>query len=296
MTWLLPSLALPPKVGRMVSRTRKLGVQVCLMTPVAIEAFGGDADASTPGVVSTKDGTTYWSLPSYVSIWKTLNSTARESWPTSNNYVGTYVESFATSYPPGVMVTAPGQATYWRSDYWGSIHRSLATIDSGMAQISWTRHNIWSGGFSMTTSSSDSSKAGVGVQMFTVGQQASGSDGSGSGQSGNSAATQATQSSSQGTEGSGNDSGKHLSSRVAYFSDQPAAQEKSSSSGVANVVAAFRTDFSVPASTSGSGSSVGSDSGTGSGICKRFGPPQCRTALIIQQVSRAPRRVGPQTW
>lgn len=50
---------------------------------------------------------------------------------------------------------------------------SLSTIDSGMAQLSWTKNNVWSG-FDRTTSSvaTDAggveTHAGVGAQINTV--------------------------------------------------------------------------------------------------------------------------------
>ena len=125
---------------------------------------------SASGVISTNGGTTYWSLPDYVSTWAGMSGSVRDSWRSSNNYVGTFTDSSA-SLAPGVMVEASGSTTWWESEAYLSTIASLATIDSGMAQISWTKNNVWSG-FDRTTSSvvtgTGSGMAGVTAQMFTL--------------------------------------------------------------------------------------------------------------------------------
>ena len=44
---------------------------------------------------------------------------------------------------------------------------SLASVDSGMAQVSWTKNNVWSR-FDRTTSGVTTANAGVTAQMNTV--------------------------------------------------------------------------------------------------------------------------------
>lgn len=70
---------------------------------------------------------------------------------------------------------------------------SLSTIDSGMAQISWTKNNVWSG-FDRTTSSvatGVTGTAGVGAHMDAVAGASASPDPS-SMQSGNTGITQGT--------------------------------------------------------------------------------------------------------
>lgn len=144
-------------------------------------------------MVSTDGGTTYWSLPDYVSTWGSMDGSARESWRSSNNYVGTFTDSEAVTFPSGVMVRAPNSTTWWRSDVFVATMSSLSTIDSGMAQISWTKNNVWSG-FDRTTSSvatGVTGTAGVGAHMDAV-AGASASPDPNSVQSGNTGITEGT--------------------------------------------------------------------------------------------------------
>ena len=126
-----------------------------------------------------------------------MDGSARESWRSSNNYVGTFTDSEAATFPSGVMVRAPNSTTWWRSDVFVATMSSLSTIDSGMAQISWTKNNVWSG-FDRTTSavptgpgSVGAATAGVGAHMDAV-AGASASPDPTSMQSGNAGITQGT--------------------------------------------------------------------------------------------------------
>jgi len=139
-------------------------------------------------VISTNGGTTYWSLSDFVSTWAAMDNSARESWRTLNNYVGTYTDTPAETFSTGVMITGGQGTTYWRSDVWMATVASLSTIDSGMAQVSWTKNNVYSGIASATevttgSGSDNENTAGVGVQMFTAGGGTTGSSSSEAGQS-----------------------------------------------------------------------------------------------------------------
>jgi hypothetical protein len=118
-------------------------------------------------VISTHDGTTYWSLPNYVASWTGMDVSAQDSWRISNNYVGTFIDSEATTFSSGVMVRGHNSTTWWRSDVHEATVLSLATVDSGMAQVSWTKNNVWSR-FDRTTSGVTTANAGVTAQMNTV--------------------------------------------------------------------------------------------------------------------------------
>lgn len=95
-----------------------------------------------------------------------MDTSAQDTWRTKNNYVGTYTDHPATSFSPGVM-RPEGNTTWWISSAYMATINSLASIDSGMAQISWTRNNIYSGGTSITVATSNP-KAGLPVQMNTI--------------------------------------------------------------------------------------------------------------------------------
>jgi hypothetical protein len=101
-----------------------------------------------------------------------MNVSAQDSWRISNNYVGTFTDTEAATFSSGVKVRGPNSTTWWRSDVHEATVLSLATVDSGMAQVSWTKNNVWSG-FDRTTSNivTDAggvSGAGVAAQMNTV--------------------------------------------------------------------------------------------------------------------------------
>jgi hypothetical protein len=140
-------------------------------------------------VISTNGGTTYWSLPDYVSTWGGMDGSAQESWRTLNNYVGTYTDTPAASIPAG-DARVDGPTTWWRSEPYMATMSSLASIDSGMAQVSWTKHNVFSGGNSSMPASTGS-PAGLSVQMNSVAGASSSPDPS-SVQSGNTAISQAS--------------------------------------------------------------------------------------------------------
>ena len=140
-------------------------------------------------MISTNGGTTYWSLPDYVSTWGGMDSSAQESWRTLNNYVGTYTDTPAATIPAG-DARVDGPTTWWRSEPYMATMSSLATIDSGMAQVSWTKHNVFSGGNSSMPASTGS-PAGLSVQMNSVAGANPSPDPS-SVQSGNTAMSQAS--------------------------------------------------------------------------------------------------------
>jgi hypothetical protein len=98
-----------------------------------------------------------------------MNGSAQDSYRSLNNYVGTHTDTpAATILPKDAIVQGP--TTFWRSELYMASLSSLATIDSGMAQLSWTKHNVYSG-FSeahSTMTSTNASRAGVGAQMNTV--------------------------------------------------------------------------------------------------------------------------------
>ena len=123
-----------------------------------------------------------------------MSGSVQDSWRSLNNYVGTFSDSPASTFAPGVMVEAPGSTTWWESDAYLSTMASLATIDSGFAQVSWTKNNVWSR-FDRTTSSvvtgTAGSMAGVTAQMFTL-AGANPSSVTSAVQSGNTASTQGT--------------------------------------------------------------------------------------------------------
>jgi hypothetical protein len=102
-----------------------------------------------------------------------MNVSAQDSWRISNNYVGTFTDTEAAAFSSGVMVRGPNSTTWWRSDVHEATVLSLATVDSGMAQVSWTKNNVWSG-FDRTTSNIVTGAggvvcgAGVAAQMNTV--------------------------------------------------------------------------------------------------------------------------------
>lgn len=100
-----------------------------------------------------------------------MSGSVQDSWRSLNNYVGTFTDSPASTFAPGVMATAPGLTTWWESDAYLSTIASLSTIDNGFTQISWTKNNVWSR-FDRTTSSvvtgTTAGMAGVSAQMFTL--------------------------------------------------------------------------------------------------------------------------------
>ena len=96
-----------------------------------------------------------------------MDVSAQDSWRISNNYVGTFIDTEAATFSSGVMVRAPNSTTWWQSAVHQATVLSLATVDSGMAQVSWTKNNVWSG-FDRTTSGVTTPNAGVGAQMNTV--------------------------------------------------------------------------------------------------------------------------------
>jgi hypothetical protein len=98
-----------------------------------------------------------------------MDTTAQESWRTLNNYMGTYTDPPATTFASGAFRVDPGPTTWWRSEEYMATFSALATIDSGMAQISWKKNNLFSGDTSVGTASSSASNgtADVKAQMFT---------------------------------------------------------------------------------------------------------------------------------
>jgi hypothetical protein len=125
-----------------------------------------------------------------------MDVSAQDLWRISNNYVGTFTDTEAATFSSGVLVRAPNSTTWWQSAVHEATVLSLATVDSGMAQVSWTKNNVWSG-FDRTTSTIVTgaggvvSGAGVAAQMNTVAGAQSSPDPT-SVQSGNTVVSQAS--------------------------------------------------------------------------------------------------------